>query len=154
MKVSEASGLMEAAREARRHAYAPYSGYAVGAALLAANGRVFCGCNVENAAFTPTCCAERVALFTAVAAGVRDFCALAVCGGPAGGDTAPCTPCGVCRQALREFCDPGSFRIYTEAAEGIREYRLSELLPDGFGPENLRAPAGTAERKEAGHEDV
>lgn len=124
--------LMEAARAAREKAYAPYSGYAVGAALLTAEGRVFIGCNVEFSVFSPTSCAERTALCAAVAAGCRRFAGLAVSGGRAGeaADT-PCPPCGVCRQALSEFC-AGDFPVYLEGEEGLLTTTLGELLPLTF----------------------
>ena len=97
--------LVALALEARERAYTPYSGFAVGAALLCADGSVYQGCNIENAAFGPTVCAERVAVFKAVSEGKRDFAAIAVAGGRAGQDvTGLFPPCGVCRQVLREFC--------------------------------------------------
>ena len=102
--------LMELAREARTHSYSPYSGYAVGAALLCADGTVYRGSNVENSSYTPTICAERVALFKAVYDGHRDFSAIAICGGKGGNITGAFPPCGVCRQVMSEFCD-GDFRI-------------------------------------------
>ena len=130
--------LVELARAARSMAYAPYSGFSVGAALLDADGRVRQGCNIENAAFGPTVCAERVAVFKAVSEGVRSFEVLAVVGGPAGEDIAPyTTPCGVCRQVLRECC-PDGFRIILASPDGdLRTTTLGELLPQSFGPENL-----------------
>ena len=127
--------LMELAIKARERAYAPYSGFFVGAALLAADGRVFCGCNIENAAYTPTCCAERVALFKAISEGVRELSAIAVAGGR-GNDLTFCTPCGVCRQVMAEFCD-SDFRILLGSAEKISAYSLRELLPLSFGKQNL-----------------
>lgn len=118
--------LVAAAREAQRRAYAPYSGYRVGAAIEAEDGTVFTGCNVENAAYSVTCCAERVALHSAVAAGSRSFRRIAV---TASGRTP--YPCGPCRQALSEFA-PG-IRIVVEGDEGgRREYGLDELLPEPF----------------------
>ncbi len=132
-----AKELVMHARRARENAYAPYSDFAVGAALLAADGRIFLGCNIENAAFTPTVCAERVALFSAVAAGVREFSAIAVVGGKSGADPdSPCTPCGVCRQALAEFCSQ-ALPVYTANGEEIISYTLGALLPHAFIPENL-----------------
>lgn len=132
-----AQELLEAAREARRQAYAPYSGFAVGAALLCQNGQIFRGCNVENAAFGPSNCAERTAFFSAIAAGERSFQAIAIVG--ASGQT--CPPCGPCRQVMREFCAPADFLILLEDPEGEgghRTYTLEDLLPASFGPENLR----------------
>ena len=99
--------LMELAKEAMTHAYVPYSGYKVGAALLCADGTVYQGCNMENAAYSPTVCAERTAFFRAVADGHRKFLAIAIAGGPEGEPPAQqCAPCGVCRQVMAEFCGP------------------------------------------------
>ena len=124
--------LMEKAKQAMTHAYAPYSGYKVGAALLCADGTVYCGCNIENGAFTPTICAERTAIFKAVYDGHRDFTALAVCGGKDGVITDVCTPCGVCRQVMGEFC-PKDFKIYMTDGQGNLQTRtLAELLPYSF----------------------
>lgn len=132
--------LVELAFEARKRAYAPYSHWAVGAALLCKDGTVFQGCNIENAAFGPSNCAERTAFFRAAYDGRRDFEAIAIVGGPEGKD-APnfCAPCGVCRQVMQEFCDPNSFRIVLGRSDGQRKtYTLGELLPEGFGPNNLQ----------------
>ncbi len=119
-------------------AYAPYSGFCVGAALLCADGTVYTGCNIENAAYGVTNCAERTALFKAVSEGQRQFAALAVCGGKNGILTDQlCLPCGICRQALREFCGEG-FTIYVIGDKTVETYTLGELLPHGFGSENLR----------------
>lgn len=124
--------LMELAKQAMTRAYAPYSGYLVGAALLCADGTVYQGCNVENGAFSPTVCAERVALMKAVYDGYRDFAAIAVCGGKAGVITGPFPPCGVCRQTLSEFVD-GDFQVYlTEEQGGVRTFAFRELLPHSF----------------------
>ncbi len=131
--------LMEAALEARNHAYTPYSHFQVGAALLTKAGRIYQGCNIENAAYTPTVCAERNAFFKALYEGERAFAAIAVAGGPEGEcrDYAP--PCGVCRQVMMEFCDPRTFRIFlVKSPDEYREYTLEELLPMGFGPGNLK----------------
>ena len=124
--------LIKMAKEAMTHAYAPYSGYKVGAALLCDDGSVYCGCNIENAAFSPTVCAERSAFFKAVYDGHRDFTAIAVCGGKDGVITDFAPPCGVCRQVMREFCKD-DFVIYL-AGEGERfeTYTLSQLLPLSF----------------------
>lgn len=133
------SELVQAAIEAREHAYAPYSNFAVGAALLCADGTVYGGCNIENAAYSPGTCAERTAIFRAVFDGQRDFTAIAVVGGPAGRPISElCAPCGVCRQVMREFCDPATFRIIL-AADPVQPISrtLAEMLPLGFGPENL-----------------
>lgn len=130
--------LLSLAARARESAYAPYSGFAVGAALLATDGTVYTGCNIENAAFTPTVCAERVAVFRAVADGKRDFSAIAVVGGKAGERAGRCTPCGVCRQVLAEFCDPERFTVYLMGLDGLPEaHAFSELLPFGFGKSDL-----------------
>ncbi|MEN3010815.1 MAG: cytidine deaminase [Candidatus Bipolaricaulaceae bacterium] len=124
--------LVRRAVEARARAYAPYSGFAVGAALLAKDGRVFTGCNVENASYGLTVCAERVALFKAVSEGAREFVALAVACG-----TGPCAPCGACRQALYEFA-PDLLLILADGEGRVwRTARLAELLPHGFGPKDL-----------------
>ena len=135
-----AKELLARAHTARKAAYAPYSGFSVGAALLSKDGRVFCGCNVENAAYTPTCCAERVALFTAVAAGVREISAIAVVGGAdeEAAKTRPCYPCGVCRQALSEFSGGGALAVYLEYGEEGVTYTLSELLPHSFDADQLK----------------
>jgi cytidine deaminase len=120
--------LVQAARAARAHAYAPYSGYAVGAAVLTDDGRMFAGCNVENASYGLSVCAERVAVFSAIAAGARRLVAAAVCT-PDGG-----TPCGACRQVLLEFAkSPESFIVWVVSPDRvIARYTLAELLPHGF----------------------
>ncbi|MDE5933394.1 MAG: cytidine deaminase [Lachnospiraceae bacterium] len=131
--------LIERAMRAREVSYSPYSGYRVGAALMTEEGTVYTGCNIENAAYTPTNCAERTAFFKAVSEGQRAFRAIAIAGGPAGEPiTQYAYPCGVCRQVMMEFCDPQSFDVII--AKSKKEYRvkkLQELLPDGFGPSNL-----------------
>ena len=140
--------LVQLAIEARNHAYVPYSHYAVGAALLCSDGTVYGGANLENAAYTPSNCAERTAFFRAVFEGRRDFVAIAVVGGPEGeAPSAWCTPCGVCRQVIREWCDPATFRIVLGKADAApREYLLQDILPMGFGPEDLgeSSPAGAS----------
>ena len=123
--------LMLAAVQARRAAYAPYSGFFVGAALLATDGRVFLGCNVENAAYSPTNCAERTAFFKAVSEGAHSFCAIAVVGGKGEALSALCAPCGVCRQVMTEFCSP-DFRILLGTPDEIKVCTLGELLPGAF----------------------
>ena len=124
--------LLTLAKEARASSYSPYSGFAVGAALLCRDGRVFLGCNIENASFSPTCCAERVAIFKAISEGARNFEAIAVVGGK-GDDSAPmCLPCGVCRQVLAEFCG-ADFPVILEAEDGSPAVlSLDELLPHRF----------------------
>ena len=131
--------LVAQAIEAREKAYVPYSHFAVGAALLCADGTVYQGCNIENAAYTPSNCAERTAFFRAVFDGQRDFAAIAIVGGPEGQPISElCAPCGVCRQVMMEFCDPTSFRIVLAASpdEPVSS-TLTEILPLGFGPANL-----------------
>ena len=124
--------LVHMAMEAMEHAYVPYSGYKVGAALLCADGTVYCGCNIENASYSPTVCAERTAFFKAVYDGHRDFVSIAVCGGKDGVITGAFPPCGVCRQVMREFCR-ADFVIYLVGAGGSYEaLTLSQLLPYSF----------------------
>ena len=123
--------LMEAAAHAREFAYSPYSGYCVGAAILAEDGRVFTGCNVENAGFSATNCAERTAVFKAVSEGALRFSAIAVVGGKRGEVSSFCAPCGVCRQVLMEFCSP-DLPVVLGTPEAFRVYRLGELLPFSF----------------------
>jgi len=130
--------LIRAALAARECSYSPYSGFMVGAALLTESGRVYAGCNIENAAYTPTNCAERTAFFKAVSKGEREFAAIAVAGWPRDGETGYAFPCGVCRQVMMEFCDPDRFRVLVAAGEEeYRAFTLRELLPEGFGPANL-----------------
>ncbi|MCI9022198.1 MAG: cytidine deaminase [Eubacterium sp.] len=131
--------LMTEAKKAREHAYAPYSHFQVGAALVAGNGKVYHGCNIENAAYGPSCCAERTAFFQAVCEGVREFEKIAIAGGPEGsGADELCAPCGVCRQVMMEFCNPQAFQIVlADGKGGCRQFTLDELLPYGFGPKNL-----------------
>ena len=132
--------LVEIAYEAREMSYAPYSHFKVGAALLAKSGKIYKGCNIENAAYTPTNCAERTAFFKAVSEGEREFVAIAIVGGKEEEENLTfCAPCGVCRQVMMEFCDPKEFQIIL--GRGNKEYKiylLDELLPLGFGPENLK----------------
>ena len=124
--------LIRLAKDAMQHAYAPYSGFKVGAALLTADGKVYPGCNIENAAYTPSNCAERTAFFKAVYAGERDFTAIAVVGGKDGVVTDIFPPCGVCRQVMQEFCAP-DFMIYMGRGDDSYEaVPLEQLLPYGF----------------------
>lgn len=132
-------GLMKAAMDAREYAYTPYSNYRVGAALLTKSGKIYSGCNIENAAYTPTICAERTAFSKAVSEGEMEFSAIAVVGGPKDNPLELAPPCGVCRQVMMEFCDPSTFRVVLGTSEeDYREYTLEELLPSGFGPGNLK----------------
>ena len=126
--------LIEKAISMMDHSYSPYSHFHVGAALLAKNGNVYGGCNIENAAYPATNCAERTATFKAVSEGKTEFRAIAIVGGPKGKEPENfCAPCGVCRQVMAEFCDPETFRIILMNGAGeIREYLLKELLPLGF----------------------
>ena len=123
--------LTELAIEAMGKAYAPYSGYKVGAALLCKDGTVYQGCNIENASYTPTVCAERTAFFKAISDGKREFEAIAVCGGKDGVITGAFPPCGVCRQVMREFCED-DFKILVVNPQGFEEVTLSQLLPLSF----------------------
>ena len=124
--------LIDLAKEAMTRAYAPYSGFKVGAALLCDDGAVYQGCNIENAAFSPTVCAERTAIFKAVSEGKRNFTAIAVCGGKDGVITGFFPPCGVCRQVMAEFCGT-DFSVYLAGADGAWEKKtLAELLPLSF----------------------
>ncbi len=122
--------LVALALEARENSYSPYSGFKVGAALLTKNGRVYKGCNIENGAFSPTNCAERTAVFSAVSDGEKDFSAIAVVGG-AEEINAFCPPCGVCRQVLSEFCN-ADFEIHLFNGEEIETFTLGDLLPEAF----------------------
>ena len=123
--------LIEYAMDAMGRAYAPYSGYKVGAALLCADGAVYQGCNIENASYSPTICAERVAFAKAVSEGQREFVAIAVCGGKDGVIAGLFPPCGVCRQVMAEFCKP-DFEIYLATQSGYETRTLAQLLPDSF----------------------
>ena len=114
-----------------QRAYAPYSGYQVGAALLCADGSVYLGCNIENASYTPTVCGERTAIFKAVSEGKREFTAIAICGGKNGVITGAFPPCGVCRQVMREFCDD-DFTVYLVNKDGFDTVTLADLLPYSF----------------------
>lgn len=140
----ERQTLIRAAIEALPTAYTPYSHFHVAAALLCKDGTIYTGINIENAAYTPTVCAERSAFFRAVNEGKRDFEAIVICGGMNGQVSGYCAPCGVCRQVMREFCDPAQFKIILAKSETeYREFTLEELLPVSFGPDNLRESDAT-----------
>ncbi len=124
--------LIALAKEAMTHAYAPYSGYHVGAALLCKDGTVYSGCNIENASYGVTNCAERTALFKAVYDGKREFSAIAVCGGKLGQISCFFPPCGVCRQALREFCGDDFLVHIAGPGTDYQTYTMAQLLPESF----------------------
>lgn len=131
--------LITGALEARTFSYSPYSQYQVGAALLCKDGTIYTGCNIENAGYGPTNCAERTAIFKAVSEGKKEFSAIAVVGGKAGEEIdGYAYPCGVCRQVMAEFCH-GDFTIFVAKSKAeYRTHTLGELLPERFGPENLQ----------------
>ena len=132
--------LIRAALDARLSAYAPYSNFLVGAAVLAKSGKVYTGCNIENAAYGPSNCGERTAIFKAVSEGEQEFLAIAIVGSPRNAVKLDFAyPCGVCRQVMMEFCNPEELRIIVAASEDdYKVYRLNELLPNGFGPADLK----------------
>lgn len=131
--------LIELAKQAAKNAYAPYSHHTVGAALLSKSGKVFLGCNIENAAYSPTNCAERTAFFKAVSEGEREFEAIAVVGGYELNFESYFAPCGVCRQVMSEFCDRKSFRvIFGKNDDEFLSFSLEEILPFGFSPNDLK----------------
>ena len=130
--------LIDTAIRQLKFSYSPYSGFKVGAALLAKDGEIYTGCNIENASYTPTNCAERTAFFKAVSEGIREFQAICIVGGQNGVLTEYAAPCGVCRQVMMEFCDPETFQIILAIdKEKYDVFTLKELLPLGFGPANL-----------------
>lgn len=130
--------LIKTAIGMRAFSYVPYSNYRVGAALLTTEGKIYTGCNIENAGYTPCNCAERTAFFKAVSEGVRDFRAICVVGGKDGPLTEYAAPCGVCRQVMMEFCNPDTFEIILATSpEQYEIFTLKELFPMGFGPGNL-----------------
>ena len=130
--------LIDTAIKQLDFSYTPYSGFKVVAALLTKKGEIYTGCNIENASYTPTNCAERTAIFKAVSEGVRDFQAICIVGGKDGVLTEYAAPCGVCRQVMMEFCDPETFQIILAVdKEKYDIFTLNELLPLGFGPSNL-----------------
>lgn len=132
--------LIKAALEARKQSYCPYSKFSVGAALLTKNGEIIKGCNVENASYGAANCAERTAIFKAVSEGKKEFEAIAIVGG-ASSDELPADyayPCGICRQVMREFCNPQTFNvIVAKNIDDYKKYKLCEILPESFGPESL-----------------
>ncbi len=132
--------LVKEALRMREYSYVPYSHFRVGAALLTRDGKVYTGCNIENAAYTPTNCAERTAFFKAVSEGEREFTAIAIAGGAEDKKELDyCSPCGVCRQVMMEFCNPETFRIILVKSETeYQTFSLKEMLPLGFGPNNLQ----------------
>lgn len=139
MQEEQIRKLIETAIQQLQYSYAPYSNFKVGAALLAKNGTIYGGCNIENAAYTPTNCAERTAFFKAVSEGVKEFQAICIVGGMDGKLTEYTSPCGVCRQVMVEFCNPDEFEIILAVEkEDYQIYKLKELLPLGFGPGNLK----------------
>ena len=142
MERERIGSLIETAIAQLRFAYTPYSHFKVGAALLASDGTVYSGCNIENAAYGPSNCAERTAFFKAVSEGVRDFRAICIVGGMDGKITDYTAPCGVCRQVMMEFCDPEIFEIILAVSpEEYQVWKLGQLLPMGFGPANLGSPS-------------
>lgn len=134
----DSKALVKEALAAREMAYVPYSHFAVGAALLTKEGKVYRGCNIENAAYTPTNCAERTAFFKAVSEGEKEFAAIAVVGGPAGKPPMDyCYPCGVCRQVMAEFCEDDFVVVVGKSEDEIREHTLIEILPHTFREKDL-----------------
>lgn len=130
--------LIATAIKQMEYSYVPYSGFRVGAALLAEDGSVYTGCNIENAAYTPSNCAERTAFFKAVSEGVKAFSAICIVGGKNGVLTEYTSPCGVCRQVMLEFCDPEAFEVILAVSEeDYQVFKLKELIPNAFGPGNL-----------------
>ena len=136
-----AEEMIELAIKQLDFSYVPYSGFKVGAALRTKDGQYYTGCNIENASYTPTNCAERTAFFKAVSEGQRKFEAIAIVGNKENEEGEFCSPCGVCRQVMMEFCNPKEFKIYLAKDRNnfsdYIEYTLEELLPLGFGPSNL-----------------
>lgn len=129
--------LYDLAKNAMEHSYSPYSNCKVGAALLCENGKVYTGTNIENAAFGPTVCAERVAVFKAVSEGEKDFSKIAVVGGKGGVINGIFAPCGVCRQVLREFCNDDFEILLGETEDNFKKVTLKDLLPLSFSPDNV-----------------
>lgn len=135
----DVAALVQAALDARKNAYVPYSHYAVGASLLTEEGEIFSGCNIENASYGATNCAERTAFFRAVSEGKKRFRAIAIAGGMEGEKPVEYAyPCGICRQVMREFCNDDFKIIVARSVDDHQEYRLDEILPFGFGGESIR----------------
>jgi len=132
------SALAKAAIEAKEMSYSPYSNFQVGAALLGKSGKVYKGCNIESASYSPTNCAERTALFKAVSEGEKEFAAIAVTGSPKGGAADYCYPCGVCRQMLKEFAQDDMVVIIAKTEDDYRVHSFAEILPYSFGPADLK----------------
>ncbi len=131
--------LIQAALDARKRSYAPYSAFYVGAALLTSELRIYTGCNIENAAYSPGICAERTAIYKAVSEGFKEFRAIAIAGGREEIPDSYAFPCGVCRQVMREFVNPEEFLIITaKSCSDYQIYTLSQLLPESFGPDHLK----------------
>ena len=130
--------LVKTALGGLEKSYVPYSHFHVSAALLCTDGSIYTGNNIENAAYSATVCAERTAFFKAVSEGKRDFEAIAICGGAEGVVKDYCPPCGVCRQVMREFCGPDFKILLARSEDDVKEYTLKQLLPESFGPDNLK----------------
>lgn len=131
--------MIEKAMDMLQYSYSPYSNFKVAAALHAKDGRIFGGCNIENAAYSPGNCAERTAIFKAVSEGATEFDSIVILGGMNGELNEYCPPCGVCRQVMMEFCDPKTFQIILpKSKDDYKIYTLEEILPLGFGPNNLK----------------
>ena len=131
--------MINLAIEQIKYSYAPYSDFKVGAVLMSKTGQLYTGCNIENAAYTPTYCAERTAFFKAISQGEREFMGICIVGGKGGKIEEMTAPCGVCRQVMMEFCNPESFEIILAVNENnYKIFKLKEILPLGFGPENIR----------------
>lgn len=140
MEVERVKELIRAAIEAQKYSYSPYSNFQVGAALLTKEGKIYTGCNIESASYTPTCCAERTAFSKAVSEGEREFKAIAIVGNPKGKQDQReyCAPCGVCRQVMAEFCELKTFEIVVaKSEEDYRTYTLDEILPLAFTKDSL-----------------
>ena len=131
--------MINLAIEQIKYSYAPYSDFKVGAVLMSKTGKLYTGCNIENAAYTPTNCAERTAFFKAISQGEREFMGICIVGGKGGKIEEMTAPCGVCRQVMMEFCNPESFEIILAVNENnYKIFKLKEILPLGFGPEKIR----------------